>query len=440
VCDTPGCGFEMLLPFSCKTRGVCGSCDSRRMADTAAHLVDRVLPQIPYRQWTMSFPRRVRFALARSGELLSEVLRAFLRTVFAWQRRSARQRGIVDGKIGAVTFAQRMGGTINLNVHFHCTLPDGVFSVDEHGQATFVPLDPPSDDDVHNLTGQVVRRVAKILARHEAEADAVPDALAAAQAASVQSAQHLLDNPPGPCTRHGRSHTPRPHKTRCAFIDGFSLHADVRTHSNDRLGLERLLRYGGRPSIAHDRLSVTDDGRVRYRLRRPAPSGATEWLGEPVEFLSKLATLIPPPRQNALRYHGCFAPKSGVRARIVPRVPADPAPAPRPASAVAPSLADPDAAEHAVPDLAAPSADSAAPATLLTRRLDWASLLARVFRIDVTRCPRCPGRLRVLAFITQPDIVVRILDHLGLSTSGPSIEPARGPPQTDFADDFADRW
>ena len=68
---------------------------------------------------------------------------------------------------------------------------------------------------------------------------------------------------------------------------------------------------------------------------------------------------------------------------------------------------------------------------LLARRLDWASLLRRVFGEDVTRCPRCGDRLRVLAFLTHPDVTARILDHLGLASAVPPIAPARAPPQDD---------
>ena len=49
-CDQ--CGFDRLVAFSCKTRGLCPSCNARRMHDTAAHLVDRILPHVPYRQWS----------------------------------------------------------------------------------------------------------------------------------------------------------------------------------------------------------------------------------------------------------------------------------------------------------------------------------------------------------------------------------------------------
>jgi hypothetical protein len=79
-----------LVAYACKGRCICPSCVARRMADCAAHLVEHVLPWAPYRQWTLSLPYAVRFRVGYDIRLLSAVLRVFLRTVFAWQRRKAR--------------------------------------------------------------------------------------------------------------------------------------------------------------------------------------------------------------------------------------------------------------------------------------------------------------------------------------------------------------
>jgi hypothetical protein len=67
-------------------------------------------------------------------------------------------------------------------------------------------------------------------------------------------------------------------------------------------------------------------------------------------------------------------------------------------------------------------------AMTLARRLDWASLLRRVFGEQVTRCPDCGDTLGVIAFITDPDVTARILAHLRLATAIPPIAPARAPP------------
>ena len=103
-CDE--CGHDRLVAFSCKRRGFCPSCGGRRMADTAAHLVDRVLPEVPVRQWVLTLPYPLRYRCAYDAKLTSEVLRAFLRALFAeLRRRVRRQWGTRAEQCGAVTFA-----------------------------------------------------------------------------------------------------------------------------------------------------------------------------------------------------------------------------------------------------------------------------------------------------------------------------------------------
>src|SRR2546422_2762049 len=71
-CDT--CGHDRILPFSCKKRAWCPSRGGRRMADTAAHLVERVFPWVPVRQWVLSLPFQFRYRMAYDSELLTDVL------------------------------------------------------------------------------------------------------------------------------------------------------------------------------------------------------------------------------------------------------------------------------------------------------------------------------------------------------------------------------
>ena len=62
--------------------------------------------------------------------------------------------------------------------------------------------------------------------------------------------------------------------------------------------------YGARGPIALERLGALPDGRLTYQLKRPLPDGRTELVLQPTELLRKLATLVPPPRRNLVRYHG----------------------------------------------------------------------------------------------------------------------------------------
>ena len=77
------CGNEMLVAFSCKGRGFCPSCTTRRMQGTATHFLDRVLPHVPMRQWVLSLPRWARFLLARDPQLITRALDIALRAILA---------------------------------------------------------------------------------------------------------------------------------------------------------------------------------------------------------------------------------------------------------------------------------------------------------------------------------------------------------------------
>ena len=63
----------------------------------------------------------------------------------------------------------------------------------------------------------------------------------------------------------------------------------------------------------------------------------------------------------------------------------------------------------------------------------WASLMQRTFGFDVLACPRCGGRLRLIALIEQAAVMQRMLQHLGLPTDVPVPRPARAPPPIDRA-------
>ncbi len=294
-CDA--CGCERLVAFSCKGRGFCPSCGGRRMADTAAHLVDRVLPEVPIRQWVLSLPFALRYRLAYDARLATEVLGIFVRAVFASLRRSARRNwGVRRGQCGAVTFVQRFGDALNLNVHFHSLVLDGVYEASPDGPVRLCPLPPPDDGEVEDVARRVARRLAGLLERQglgpgadPSEADPLPTEeplLAALYAASV--AGRVATGP-----RAGRrvlrlgdrvdaEDLPLVEGERCTTVGGVSLHANVAVPARDRRRLERLCRYVARPPVATERLSRMEDGRLLYRLKHRWRDGTTHVVFEPL--------------------------------------------------------------------------------------------------------------------------------------------------------------
>ena len=241
-----------------------------------------------------------------------------------------------------------------------------------------------------------------------------------------------------------------PDKPLCARLGGFSLHAATAVVEHDREGLERLCRYGLRVPFSQRRLSLLPDGRVRYDLARPwpTPSGADHLVLEPLAFLKRLAALLPAPYQrsvekvqlaagfqqkqrarearavNLVRYHGVFANRSRWRSLLPapPSAPDEPAPQAALATVTDAEAQDLDADDE--PPLDPEPDDEPA---LRSRRLPWARLLKRTLRVDGLDCPRCHAQMVLLALITRPSVIERILRHLRLPSTPPPLAPARDP-------------
>ena len=302
------------------------------MAETAAHLADQVFPALPVRQWVLSVPKRLRYFLQRDSEALGAVLHILLHVIEA---RLRQRSGFPAGRLGAVSFVQRFGSTLNAHVHFHCCVIDGVFAVGEDGQVHFAEAAALTPEDLAAVQQQVRARVLRWFAR--------ASTLDPADARDMAGWHHA---------------------------GGFSLDASVRIDGHDRAGLERLLRYCARPPFAMERLEQLPDGQIVYRFPKPQPDGTTQVCLTPLELIERLAALIPPPRIHRHRYHGVLAPNSPQRAQVTAwaRPATPPSPAPLPAGDPAPR-------------------PERSPARLL-----WALLLARIYQILPLRCMLCGGQ------------------------------------------------
>jgi putative transposase len=137
-----------------------------------------------------------------------------------------------------------------------------------------------------------------------------------------------------------------------------------------------------------------------YRVKRPLRDGRRLLVFAPLDFLRRLAALVPPPRTHLVRYAGVFAPGSSCRSDIIPAA----------------------AADSELPGLPTD------PPPLRPRRLPWAHLLMRVLDIDVLSC-RCGNRREIIAFVTAPAVIEKILRHLRLPCAPPPLMPARASPQ-----------
>ena len=134
------------------------------MADSAALLVDKVLPKKPIRQWVLTVPFPLRFLFAAYPELMSKVLGIVTRAV---STHLVHQAGFKkkDAHTGAVTLIQRFGSALNLNIHFHMLFLDGVYVKDESGNFAFHYNKAPTADQLTVVLHTISQRVASFLER-----------------------------------------------------------------------------------------------------------------------------------------------------------------------------------------------------------------------------------------------------------------------------------
>src|SRR3989449_11223100 len=162
---------------------------------------------------------------------------------------------------------------------------------------------------------------------------------------------------------------------------------------------ERLFRYAARPPLSMDRLEALPDGRLRYWFKTAWRNGTTHAIFEPLEFLEKLAALVPTPRAHLVRYHGLLAPAAKWRPSIVPNNATTEAPPDSPGTdepTVTSSGADVAHGDEREKPADAAEGDG--------RNYAWSELMKAVFAADGWGCVRYGGRLRILPTIRTPEI------------------------------------
>jgi hypothetical protein len=303
------------------------------MANTASHLVDRVIPSVPVRQYVLSLPFDLRALAAFKAPVLGALARIFIESITARYGAWAKRVAIHGPQCGAVTQIQRFGSSVNLNVHFHVVCLDGVFIRDAVGRAVFRPAPAPTREELGTILRRVERRAQAWLKRrgllderrHEERSNEapVPAALEAFAAIAMQRGvvRELRSDADAAGEENVSSVQASPAKTGAVDYAGYNLEAGVRIEAHDDLGRERLLRYGSRPPIALSRLRRLPGGRVAFRIKKWRDGRVKSRIMSPIEFLARLSAIIPPPRIPLIRFHGVLGPKSGWRKDVVPKPP-----------------------------------------------------------------------------------------------------------------------
>jgi hypothetical protein len=417
------CAEQHLVAFACKGRGICPSCLGRKMCQTALNLTEHVLPAVPLRQWVFTLPHPLRARLAYDASLLGAVTRLFVDSILGWYQRHLRTSTRELAQSGAVVAVQRASSDLKLNPHLHAVFLDGVYVPGPDGTPEFRALTRLSTTDVADALQVARARILRYLEKRsvitlDSDADSdvlcVSEELAERDPALAQLAAAAVSGlaPAGPELRRKPrelAFAGRPGVVIDAPLSvreaGFSLHAATRAGPADEQGREALLKYILRPPLGNERLLPGPDGLVRIALKKPFSDGTVAVDLDPLSLLCRLVALVPAPRFHTVRYFGVLAAAAKWRPLIVPK----PGPS------------------QATEDGTAPCDPTPCSATG-SRYRPWAELLRRTFAVDVETCPRCGGRMRLLAVITDLAQVARFLHHRREPTEPPARAPPREPP------------
>jgi hypothetical protein len=341
---------------------------------------------VPHRQFVWTIPKRLRPFFRFHRHLLGRL------PALAWQTVREVYQSLLGPDVtpGGIIAIQTFGSLLHFHPHLHGLITDGAFTAEGH----FVPVPL-------NLTHEPFLR----LWEHKVFRLLLDEGLI--QPALVQQ---MLS------WRHS----------------GFHVDRSVLLPRGDRKGIEQLAQYLARCPFSLARLvRITDEGQVLYKADKdhcqeyPKPVSEDFYGGappvsrnyqvfEPLDFLAELTQHIPNKGEHLNRYYGCYSNKARRK-----RVGAE-GPVPVMGGACG---GEGQGAESSV------AAEAEAKSDKLARRR-WAMLIQRVYEVDPLVCPKCGGKMKIIAFIEahQGIVIQRLLQHCGLWNPPPPRPPPRPPP------------
>ena len=154
------CQKTKKLYFSCKKRGFCYLCGIRRMNEKAEILLES-LPRLPYRQWVLTFPRKLRYLMAYNHDIERALHKIIIRTM----REYVNSISMRDIEFGTVSFVQRFGSGLNLNIHFHILVTEGGYYLNKRKRAKFLKIRPLVIDDINQILHAIILATERLIKR-----------------------------------------------------------------------------------------------------------------------------------------------------------------------------------------------------------------------------------------------------------------------------------
>ena len=350
------------------------------------------------------------------------MLRVVTTSIHRYYTETAKIKGVKNPAAGSISFLQRFGSDLRLNPHHQILVPEGVY-IFVGDKPVFKKAPKITDEDVERPLTEISAKIRRHLVKKgylntdgeiclNPEVSSVfseNEAVSMAAESSLRNRIAFGENAGKFVTKIGsgfdyEEEIPVVKSRLCRTMHGFSPHCATAVKTSDRKGPKRLVSYMARGPISNERVTLTNQGKVKLKLKTNYSDAATHLLFTKSEFIERLIALIPPPRTHLVRWAGFFAPSSPLRKAVT----------------IKPKIKKGfqfKSCTHDTEDVEE-SDDGAKEKSLQSS--SWARMLERVFKIDVAKCDRCDGTLRPVATVTCPDGIRSYLTHMGLDPDPPS--------------------
>jgi transposase-like protein len=370
-CTNPDCKYEYFRPFSCKSFYFCPSCSQKRTLLFSQYMNQRLLLALPHRQFVFTFPKLLRPYFRHNRRLFSEISRLIFAILQRFYDKAAKR----PVRTGMVLAYQTSGEFLRWNPHFHCLVLEGGF--DDRGKFVHIPL-----GEIQRMSEYFRRVVIKSFLKKEL--------INAHLATSLINWKH----------------------------SGFSVDHSIRIPAFSIRAREALSQYIARPPLSLKKIGIEENGEataVCFTSQSEFFKGKTETFPV-IRFFLELTQHIPPKGCQYIRRYGLYASRTKGTWPDKPHV-----------VRLAPAgwKEQQQQAVQADQDVQLYDAEAADSVSDNQSRSTWARLIAQVYEVDPLVCPRCSAAMRILAVISEPQEVRKILRHLmKIGRSPPGFEPA----------------
>ncbi|MBA7716504.1 hypothetical protein ES703_125577 [subsurface metagenome] len=351
-CTNPECKEEFFRPFSCKGFHLCPSCSQKRTLLFAEYAANELLLLLPHRLITFSLPICLRVFFKYDRKLFSEVSRLIYDMVQSYYNEAAN----AAIETASVLTFQSFGEFLRWNAHFHGIFLEGGF--DENGNFHYIPF-----SNLPQMTECFRRLVIKLFLEKKL------------------IGQHMADNLL--TWRHS----------------GFSIDSSIRFFGGSQKERENLAQYIARPPISLKKITLEDyHGKVLFHTSYNEYFKENLKLFDAPDFIALLTMHIPQKGAHHIRRYGLYSSRSRGKWIDKPYI-IRLAPDGWKEKHLDSSEAENIQAEHET-DSCVSSAES---------RASWARLIAKIYEIDPMICQKCASPMKIIAVITDPEEVKKIL-------------------------------